>query len=127
MTTAGAGTGTSGVTGIKTVLLYGNPAKPGPYVLEIRVPANTVIAAHTHRDNRFATVISGTWYFGFGTNPATVRVKALTAGGLYTEPGKLPTSPSRATSPRSSASLGWDPATPRSSRFRSPVDPPLHF
>lgn len=90
MTTAGAGTGTSGVAGIKTVLLYGDPAKPGPYVLEIRVPANTAIASHTHRDDRFATVISGTWYFGFGTNPGTARVKALTAGGLYTEPGKLP-------------------------------------
>lgn len=90
MTTAGAGTGTSGVTGIKTVLLYGDPAKPGPYVLEIRVPANTAIAAHTHRDDRIATVISGIWHFGFGTNPATARVKALTAGGLYTEPGKLP-------------------------------------
>jgi pimeloyl-ACP methyl ester carboxylesterase len=89
MTTAGAGAGTSGVAGIKTVLLYGDPAKPGPYVLEIRVAANTAIAAHTHRDDRFATVISGTWYFGFGTNPATARVKALTAGGLYTEPGKL--------------------------------------
>jgi pimeloyl-ACP methyl ester carboxylesterase len=90
MTTAGAGTGTSGVTGIKTVLLYGDPAKPGPYVLEIRVPANTAISAHTHRDDRVATVISGTWHFGFGTNPATARVTALTAGGLYTEPGKLP-------------------------------------
>jgi len=90
MATAGAGAGTSGVAGIKTVLLYGDPARPGPYVLEIRVPANTAIAAHTHRDDRFATVISGTWYFGFGTNPATARVKALTAGGLYTEPGKLP-------------------------------------
>jgi pimeloyl-ACP methyl ester carboxylesterase/quercetin dioxygenase-like cupin family protein len=86
MTMTGPGAGTSGVAGIKTVLLYGDPAKPGPYVLEIRVPANTAIAAHTHRDDRFATVISGSWFFGFGTNSATARVKALSAGGLYTEP-----------------------------------------
>lgn len=88
--TSGAGAGTSGLSGIRTVLLYGDPAKPGPYVLEIRVPANTAIAAHTHRDDRFATVISGAWYFGYGASPGDVPVKPLTAGGLYTEPGGAP-------------------------------------
>ncbi|CAN5743201.1 hypothetical protein BH11PSE1_BH11PSE1_04910 [soil metagenome] len=87
MAMAGAGTGTSGVGGIRTTLLYGDPAKPGPYVLEIHVPPNTTIAAHTHRDDRFATVISGAWYFGYGAKPADAAVKPLTAGGLYTEPG----------------------------------------
>jgi hypothetical protein len=87
MATSGAGAGTSGVGGIRTTLLYGDPAKPGPYVLEIHVPPNTAIASHTHRDDRFATVISGAWYFGYGARPADAPVKPLTAGGLYTEPG----------------------------------------
>jgi pimeloyl-ACP methyl ester carboxylesterase len=87
MPRAGAGAGTSGVSGIQTVLLYGDPAKPGPYALEIHVPPNTAIAAHTHRDDRFATVISGAWYFGYGARPGQTAVKPLTAGGLYTEPG----------------------------------------
>jgi pimeloyl-ACP methyl ester carboxylesterase len=86
MPMAGAGAGTSGAGGIRTTLLYGDPAKPGPYVLEIHVPANTAIAAHTHRDDRVATVISGAWYFGYGARPGDVPVKPLTAGGLYTEP-----------------------------------------
>ncbi len=86
MAVTGAGTGTSGVNGIQTVLLYGDPAKPGPYALEIRVPANTNIAPHTHRDDRLATVMSGTWYFAYGANRGEARVTALTAGGLYTEP-----------------------------------------
>jgi pimeloyl-ACP methyl ester carboxylesterase len=90
MTTAGAGAGTSGLSGIRTVLLYGDPAKPGPYVLEIHVPPHTAIAAHTHRDDRFATVISGAWYFGYGARAAGAVVKPLTAGGLYTEPGGAP-------------------------------------
>jgi pimeloyl-ACP methyl ester carboxylesterase len=85
--TAGAGAGTSGVNGIRTVLLEGDPAKPGPYALEIHVPPNTAIAAHTHRDDRFATVISGAWYFGYGAKPGEASVKPLTAGGFYTEPG----------------------------------------
>jgi len=82
----GAGAGTSGLSGIQTVLLYGDPARPGPYVLEIRVPPNTKIQAHTHRDDRFATVISGAWYFGYGDQAEGAAVKPLTAGGLYTEP-----------------------------------------
>lgn len=86
MPMSGAGAGTSGVSGIRTVLLYGDPAKPGPYALEIHVPPNTVIAPHTHRDDRFATVISGAWYFGYGAKPGEAPVKPLTAGGLYTEP-----------------------------------------
>jgi pimeloyl-ACP methyl ester carboxylesterase/quercetin dioxygenase-like cupin family protein len=87
MSSAGAGAGTSGINGIRAVLLYGDPAKPGPYTLEIRVPAHTVIAAHTHRDDRVATVVSGTWYFGYGTKPGESPVRALGAGGFYTEPG----------------------------------------
>lgn len=90
MPQAGAGAGTSGVAGIRTVLLSGDPAKAGPYALEIHVPPNTAIAAHTHRDDRFATVISGTWYFGYGVQAADAAVKPLTAGALYTEPAGAP-------------------------------------
>jgi pimeloyl-ACP methyl ester carboxylesterase len=88
--TSGAGAGTSGLEGIRTVLLYGDPARPGPYAFEIHVPANTVIAAHEHRDDRAATVISGAWYFGYGDNPAEASVRPLTAGGFYTEPAEAP-------------------------------------
>ncbi|QUD90639.1 alpha/beta fold hydrolase [Phenylobacterium montanum] len=87
---SGAGAGTSGISGIRTVLLYGDPAKPGPYALEIHVPPNTVIAPHTHRDDRFATVISGAWYFGYGASSKDAPIKPLSAGGLYTEPGGAP-------------------------------------
>src|SRR3954465_11672374 len=78
MPQSGAGAGTSGVAAIRTVLLSGDPAKPGPYVLEINVPPNTTIAPHTHRDDRIATVISGTWYFGYGSKASDVPVKPLT-------------------------------------------------
>jgi pimeloyl-ACP methyl ester carboxylesterase/quercetin dioxygenase-like cupin family protein len=88
--TSGAGIGTSGVNGIRTVLLSGDPAKAGPYVLEIRVPPHTDIAPHTHRDDRTSTVISGTWYFGYGADRGEASIRALTAGGMYTEPANAP-------------------------------------
>lgn len=90
MPKSGAGAGTSGLAGIRTVLLYGDPAKAGPYALEIHVPPNTAIAPHSHRDDRVATVISGAWYFGYGARVAGAPVKPLSAGGFYTEPGAAP-------------------------------------
>jgi hypothetical protein len=68
------------------VVISGDPAKPGPYALEIHVPPNTMIAPHTHHDDRFATVISGVWYFDYGAQPGNAPMKTLTTGGFYTEP-----------------------------------------
>lgn len=86
----GAGPGTSGVAGIRTTVLLGDPSKPGPYTIEIRVPAHTRIQAHTHRDARSAVVVSGTWYFGYGTTAEEAKVKALPPGSFYTEPADDP-------------------------------------
>lgn len=86
----GAGAGTSGRPGIETTIIAGDPAKPGPYTIAIRVPPNTKIAAHTHADDRVATVISGEWHFGYGSRLDTTAAQTLTAGGFYTEPGGKP-------------------------------------
>jgi hypothetical protein len=82
-----AGSGTSGVAGIQTTLLSGDPAAARPYTIALRVPAHTVIAAHTHRDDRSGVVISGTWWFGYGPVNTRQRLKALGPGSYYTEPG----------------------------------------
>lgn len=87
---SGAGAGTSGVAGIQTVTLFGDPTRAGPYTIQIRVPANTRIAAHAHRDHRSAVVVSGTWYFGYGPVADETRVKALPPGSFYTEPSDDP-------------------------------------
>jgi pimeloyl-ACP methyl ester carboxylesterase len=80
------GTGTSSVPGIRTVVVKGDPNGPGLYTIMLYVPANTRIAAHQHPDDRVATVISGTWYFGYGDAFAYSSLKALPAGSYYTEP-----------------------------------------
>lgn len=86
----GAGPGTSGVAGIRTTVLYGDPTAQGPYTIEIRVPPHTKIAAHTHRDDRSAVVVSGKWFFGYGSVADEARVKPLPPGSFYTEPGGTP-------------------------------------
>ena len=81
-----AGAGTSGVSGIQTRVLKGDPTKPGLYTIQLTVPANTTIQAHDHPDDRIATVISGTWYIGFGSQFDEKKLKALMPGSFYTEP-----------------------------------------
>src|ERR1700733_10573167 len=83
---ANPGTGSSGGGGIQTVVLKGNPDRAGVYTIMLRVPAHTQIAAHSHRDDRVATVISGTWHIGYGDRFDEAKLKALPAGSFYTEP-----------------------------------------
>ena len=81
-----AGAGTSGVGGIQTRVLKGDPNKAGLYTIQLTVPAGTKIEAHTHPDDRVATVISGTWQIGYGTAFDEKKLKALVPGSFYTEP-----------------------------------------
>ncbi len=82
----GGGAGTSGLSGIQTRVLKGDPNKAGLYTIQLTIPANTRIEAHTHPDDRIATVVSGTWYIGYGSRFDEKNVKALAPGSFYTEP-----------------------------------------
>ena len=84
-----AGAGTSGAPGIETRLLSGDPAKAGPYTLSIRVPPNTRIDAHAHRDGRSAVVVAGVWHFGFGEQADDAQTRALQPGSYYLEPADM--------------------------------------
>ncbi len=82
-----AGAGTSGVSGIRTAVVAGDPSMPGPYTIRLSIPAHTHIQAHTHRDDRSAVVVAGVWYFGYGRVADEARERALPPGSFYTEPG----------------------------------------
>ena len=79
--------GSSGLAGVHTRVLHGDPSKPGFYSMLLYVPPNTTIQAHSHRDERMATVVSGTWRFGYGDRFDASRLKVLPPGSVYSEPG----------------------------------------
>jgi quercetin dioxygenase-like cupin family protein len=79
--------GSSGLAGVHTRVLFGDPAKTGFYSVLLFVPAHVTIEAHTHRDNRVATVVSGQWRFGYGDHFDVKRLKTLPPGSVYSEPG----------------------------------------
>jgi len=83
---ATAGVGTSGVSAVQTVVVKGDPSGPGLYTLLLRVGPNVTIQAHSHRDDRVASVLSGTWYFGYGSRFDERALQELPAGSIYTEP-----------------------------------------
>ncbi|MBI2186966.1 MAG: cupin domain-containing protein [Acidobacteria bacterium] len=84
------GAGTSGAGGIETVVVKGDPTRPGLYTLMLRVAPNVRIQAHSHRDDRIATVVKGTWYFGYGETFNEAALQALGPGSLYAEPPNVP-------------------------------------
>jgi quercetin dioxygenase-like cupin family protein len=72
---------------VHTKVLFGDPAKAGFYSIPLFVPAHTTIQAHSHRDDRMATVVSGEWQFGYGKHFDENSLKALPPGSVYSEPG----------------------------------------
>lgn len=47
-------------------VLFGDPNKPGPYVMRIKWLPGNFSRPHFHPNDRFFTVISGTWWIGTG-------------------------------------------------------------
>ena len=71
--------------GVQAFLL-GDPARPGTYVVRLRLPAGLFLAPHSHPDARIVQVLSGTMYYSFGASGDTSRMRAFPAGSLWTEP-----------------------------------------
>ena len=79
--------GSSKLAGVHTKILAGAPSAAGFYSILLFVPPHTTIQAHSHRDDRMATVVSGTWHFGYGTHFDETALKTLPLGSVYSEPG----------------------------------------
>lgn len=50
----------------ESAVLFGDPAKPGPYVIRLKWLAGNMSRPHFHPNDRFFVVISGTWWMGTG-------------------------------------------------------------
>ena len=77
--------GSSNLSAVQVIVLHGDPSKAGLYTILLKVEAHTRIPAHLHPDDRMATVISGTWYFGYGDKFDERKLKMLPPGSIYSE------------------------------------------
>jgi quercetin dioxygenase-like cupin family protein len=72
--------------GLQTVFVIGDGTSKRLFSVVFRVPPNTNIPPHSHPDERSCFVLSGTWYFAYGTVRNEAQLVALLAGSSYTEP-----------------------------------------
>lgn len=71
-------------------VLSGDPAKPGPFVLRLTVPADTVIAPHTHNTPESLTVLSGLIWHDMGKTIDKARGQEMSTGGFVFLPADMP-------------------------------------
>ena len=75
-------------SGAATAVLVGDPSKPGLYVVLNKWHAGHMSRPHFHQNDRFITVISGTWWVGAGTKYDPAHTKPVVAGSFVTHFGK---------------------------------------
>jgi quercetin dioxygenase-like cupin family protein len=78
------------VAGLERANIIGEPGKPGPTIWRLKFPANYTVQAHTYPDDRTYTILSGTWYLGWGTKFDEAKLKPLPAGSFYAVPANAP-------------------------------------
>ena len=68
--------------GLKFAVLYGNPPKPGPYVIRVRFAPGTMSPPHFHPEERQIVVLKGTWWVGSGSKWDRGATTPLPAGSF---------------------------------------------
>lgn len=69
--------------GAQVAILDGDPFKPGPYVIRLKMPAGYQIPPHWHSRDENVTVITGTLYLGMGDTLDKKAAHELKAGGFH--------------------------------------------
>jgi len=72
--------------GPETVVLYGDPTKPGLYVVRNRFPPGAHSNPHFHSKDRHATVIRGVWWTGTGPDLDFNKAVPMKAGSYMLHP-----------------------------------------
>ena len=69
-------------------ILYGDPNKPGLYIVLTKWHPHHMSRPHFHPNDRFITVLSGTWWVGTGSKYDPDSTVAIPAGSFVTHYGK---------------------------------------
>jgi quercetin dioxygenase-like cupin family protein len=67
-------------------VLFGDPSKPGVYVVRVRFPPGHHSNPHFHSRDRHAVVVSGTWWNGVGEELDFKKARPVTAGSYVLHP-----------------------------------------
>ena len=73
-----------GPEGLEKIVLTGDPTKPGLYVILVKWYAHHNSRPHFHPNDRFITVISGTWWVNTGRHYDPEHMRPVPAGSFVT-------------------------------------------
>ena len=71
-------------SGLKQVVLVGDPSKPGLYVVLGKWEKGKMSRPHSHPNVRYITVVSGTWWMGTGSKFDPASTTPVPAGSFVT-------------------------------------------
>jgi quercetin dioxygenase-like cupin family protein len=71
---------------VRLAVVVGEPSKPGPYVIRVKVPRGARIMPHKHPEDRVYTVISGVFYIGRGDRFDPEKLEAYPPGSVVVLP-----------------------------------------
>lgn len=72
--------------GAQFAVVYGEPTRPGLYVVRVRFPAHWMDSPHSHDQDRYVTVLEGVWYAGTGPVFDPAKATPLPAGSFMFHP-----------------------------------------
>jgi hypothetical protein len=75
--------------GASMAVIEGSFAKPGPFTVRLKFPANYQIPAHWHPVKVTVTVMSGAFNMGLGDALDTSTGKRLPAGSIFEMPARI--------------------------------------
>jgi hypothetical protein len=75
---------------VHLAILVGDPTKPGPYTMRVRVPGGIKMMPHNHPEDRTYTVLTGVFYVGLGEQFDESKLSAYAPGSVVILPGYQP-------------------------------------
>ena len=75
--------------GVKAAVLHGDPGKPAPFTLLLKMPAGYKVPAHWHSQDENVLVVSGTLNVGMGDKLDAAKATALKPGAYVFMPAKM--------------------------------------
>lgn len=77
-----------GTPAFSQAVLYGDPGKPGIYVVRVKFGKGVHTNPHTHSQDRFVTVIKGLWCMGVGDTVDEKSVIPMKVGSFAVHPAR---------------------------------------
>ena len=74
--------------GAQFAAVLGDQSKPGIYVIRMKFPPHVMTTPHYHPNDRYVTVLQGTWYAGTGPAFDPAHAAPMAPGSVMFHPGK---------------------------------------